>query len=293
MFLPLGDDIDKRSLPAIGMLLVGINILAFVYEMRLVVDAKGSPHELIEFVQHWGLVPTSLAQGNIITPVTSMFLHGDLSHLIGNMLMLWAFVGTFERALGPWRFLGLYLVWGVAGGLTHAVSEWGSTQPMIGASGAISGMIGAYFIAFGAMANIRTLIWIIKPFQVNIPAGAFVFVWVLDQLFGMHAAHEMGENSIAWGAHAGGFICGAVTMLVFAREVKGNMVLGKHGAVQFAAAAPVAAAVEEVESVCTYCGQELTEENHMSASLFRCPNERCGRLVYLNVPAPVLAAPQA
>jgi len=282
MFLPLGDDIDKRSLPAVGSLLVGINVLAFVYEMRLMSESR-SGAAIVPFIQAWGLVPAALKQGHVETLVTSMFLHGDLVHLLGNMLMLWAFVGTLERALGPIRFLLLYILWGVIAGLAHAGMEWGSTMPMIGASGAVSGMIGAYFVAFGALTNIRTMIWFFRPFIVRIPAGAFVFVWVLDQLFGMQAAQELGENSIAWYAHAGGFVAGAVTMLIFAGEIKNNLVLSREGAVEFQQRAKKSIEpAEPVAFVCTYCGVDLDPDRSMSENLFRCPNDKCGRLVYLN-----------
>ena len=280
MFLPLGDDIDKRSLPAIGCLLIGANVLTFVYEARLLHESLPSG---IAFIEAWGLVPAGLKEGRFQTLFSSMFLHGDIFHLLGNMLMLWAFVGTLERALGPIKFLALYLLWGVIAGLAHASMEWGSTVPMIGASGAISGMIGAYFVAFGALTNIRTLIWFFRPFKVNIPAGAFVFVWVLDQLFGMQAAQEMGENSIAWYAHAGGFVAGALTMLIFAGEIKRSLVLGSDGMVHFEQKVK-AVIVEEapVASACTYCGIALEDEHAMHESLFRCPNPMCGRLVYLS-----------
>jgi membrane associated rhomboid family serine protease len=162
-----------------------------------------------------------------------MFLHGDVVHLLGNMLMLWAFVGTLERGLGSVLFVLLYILWGLVAGVAHAVMNWGQGIPMIGASGAISGVIGAYVVTFGALTNIRTLVWFFGPRQINVPAGAFVFIWVMSQLSGMQEASAAGGGGIAWYAHAGGFVAGATTMLIFSREVKSRLVLNREGKIQF------------------------------------------------------------
>ena len=111
----------------------------------------------------YGLASKDLQNNRYLGVVTHMFVHGGLMHLLGNMIVLWAFVSTLEHTLGAWIFLIFYLLWGTVAGLAQAAMHWGSDVPLVGASGAIAGVIGAYWVAFGARTRIRTLVWIIRP----------------------------------------------------------------------------------------------------------------------------------
>jgi membrane associated rhomboid family serine protease len=312
MFLPIGDDVEKRHVPVIGICLVVVNVFVYLYTVRLLVDSlpqnrsgRGrhtvasfdiKKSEWWKFNQEWGLVPADLPKGKLHGILAYMFLHGDLFHLLGNMLVLWAFVGTLENALGKERFFGFYLLWGVIAGATHAAMKWGDDLPMIGASGAVAGMIGAYVVVFGALAKIRTLIWIIRPIKVNLPAGLYVLIWLLSQLSGIEEETETGGGHVAYYAHLGGFAAGAATMLLLRGQVLSRMVLSDAGVLKFkeepdADAMGAADSAEEneesalalatvVPSACPHCGTHLTEDNKIAEKLFRCPSPDCKRLIY-------------
>jgi membrane associated rhomboid family serine protease len=285
--LPLGDDVDHREFPLVAVLLTVANVSVFVYMLRL---AFGSTdfEALDEFCLSWGLVPSDLARGSVLGLVTHMFLHGGILHIVGNMLCLWAFSQTLEMSLGTVRLMVLYLVWGIAGGLMHAAVAWGSDVPMIGASGAIAGVMGAYWVAFGPLTKIRTLIFVIwRPFRADIPAGAFMAIWLLTQLFG---AAESADDTVgvAWFAHLGGFLAGALSMVCLKKYAK-TLVETRHGDLEFADSetpCETAHAVDAPEpqpapSICPYCGTGLGEQHQLAANLLRCPNPDCERCIYL------------
>lgn len=326
MFVPIGDDVKKRDFPAVGMILIAICIVVFMYQNRLWNDFEATlpkmtfPDYLDEdsfkeyqsraltlykrsdhwdFCKKWGSSEKNVREGHVMSLVTHQFLHGDFFHLLGNMLVLWAFVGTLENVMGPGFFFTCYILWGVVAGFSHLASDWGGKDPnlpLIGASGAISGMIGAYFVAFGALTKIRCLLWFIVPIKVvNVPAGAFVFLWVLSQLSGADEAQKYGQTGIAWWAHIGGFAIGALTMLTMRKEVlrqvnrderTGELVVQ----VEELSKTTMQATEEEPTNgkpdaapapfpTCPGCGTVLAEENRIHESLFRCPKGGCQRLI--------------
>jgi membrane associated rhomboid family serine protease len=321
MFLPLGDNISKRMIPVAGIFLIAVNWLAYCYTSRLwneSVPKKVTFYEVdgeivldptvktalehssyVKFYDMWGVVPADLARGNVLSLITYQFLHADLLHLLGNMLMFWALVGSLENLIGAQRFVIYYFIWGVCGGLAHAVANWGDTVPMVGASGAISGVIGAYFVTFGALSKIRILTWFGGPLRFNVPASVFVVVWVADQLLGLSADVEAGTTGIAWFAHAGGFAAGALTMYLFGHHNQRRLVMGKGEVLQLEEvvrpkATPKGAddaGVQVIEPepappapVCTYCGAALEDANRIHDRLYRCPAPECARLVMLPPP---------
>jgi membrane associated rhomboid family serine protease len=147
--------------------------------------------------------------------VTSMFVHGGLLHLAGNMLYLWVFGDNVEDRLGPGRYLFFYLLTGVIGTATHVMTAPGSQIPLIGASGAIAGVLGAYFVTFPG-SRVLTLIPIFLLLTtVEIPAVAFLAFWFILQLFnGVGSLSPGAAESTAWWAHVGGFAAGALLMRV-------------------------------------------------------------------------------
>lgn len=300
MFLPLGDDVNKRTMPLVGTFLVAVNLLVFAYEMRLAFDQTenanrlGRTSAIVQFFDNWGLVPEQFSEGKMVGVFSYMFIHGDLMHLLGNMIVLWAFVHTLEDSLGQINFLFYYLLWGMVAGLAHAMMQPESEIPMVGASGAIAGMIGAYFIAFGAMTRIKCLLFFaFRPFRVEIPAGAFVGFWVLTQIMGLAGESEEQTAGVAWYAHLGGFAIGAVTMLI-AGNTDRKLIRNRHGELEIvdaAAVSPAAAALQiasgEAQPAddprlrCQYCGTPFTEDNKIAASLLKCGNPECDRLTYI------------
>lgn len=211
--IPLGDENPTRSFPIVTVTLIAVNVLVFLYDKLL---GAGAPEALLEYA----MVPCTISgaceyQVPPITPhwltiFTSMFLHAGILHLGGNMLYLWIFGNNVEDALGHLRFLMWYLVWGVAAALSHVVINATSPIPTVGASGAIAGALGAYFVLF-PMARIRVLIFFFFIIDVvAVPAFFLLGLWFLMQF--------QFQPGVATMAHAGGFVAGALTILVMGRQ---------------------------------------------------------------------------
>ncbi len=211
--IPLYDTVPSRRSPFVTWVIISINFIFFLIEISL------PPPVLQKLVFYLGIVPARYTypawpgEGISYWPfVTHMFLHGGWLHFIGNMWTLWIFGDNVEDRLGHLRYAIFYFVCGLAACLTHIAFNMHSTIPVIGASGAIAGVMGAYFIMF-PRARIITLIPIfIFPWVVELPALIFLGFWFLAQVFSgtfaiMAPATGVG---IAWWAHAGGFVVGAL-----------------------------------------------------------------------------------
>ena len=220
--IPLRDDNPTRSRPVLTVLLIAANVLVFMYQLSL-----GQRQEQA-LVFQFGAIPAVIVgtqslpeQLAAIPPVfslfTSMFLHGGFMHLIGNMLYLWIFGNNIEDAMGRVRFLVFYLTCGVLAALAHIVSNPTSVIPTIGASGAISGVLGAYLLLY-PHARVLTLIPLgFFTRLIYIPAGFVLGFWfVLQLLSGSLSSPEGG--GIAWFAHVGGFVAGMVLVGLFKRR---------------------------------------------------------------------------
>ena len=211
---PLYDTVRSRTFPLITLTLILANILAFLYELQL------DPAALKEFIFTWGLVPTRLISKPEITWATffsSMFLHGGWFHIISNMWVLFIFGDNVEAGMGKIRYLIFYLLSGVAAGLLQSYIQPSSTTPMIGASGAIAGVLGAYLILF-PRSRIASLVPILFIFTIiEIPAMLFLIFWFVSQLYsGLFAVQGGGGSGIAWWAHIGGFLFGILMVSFFA-----------------------------------------------------------------------------
>ena len=209
--IPLSDDIPTRNFLLITLLAIGANIWIY-FEMFF--SATVSP-ELV--FNQYGLVPYNL----IHSPVTeypaiysSMFIHSGFFHLAGNMLYLWIFGNNIEDVLGKFRFILFYLVCGTIAALGHIATNTDSIIPMIGASGAVSGVLGAYLVLF-PFARVKTLIFIIIFVTViRIPALVLLGLWIALQVLNGIAASD-GSAGVAWFAHIGGFLAGMILILPF------------------------------------------------------------------------------
>ncbi len=214
--IPIRDTIQAKNYPIVNNILIGINVLVFLIQL-----SKGQG--LNRFIFTYGLVPArysvpeissyfSLGQ-QLFSFLSFMFLHGGFLHLLGNMWSLYIFGDNVEDRLGHARYIVFYLLCGWASGLSHLLINWHSQVPTIGASGAIAGVMGAYFISF-PKARILTLIPIfIIPYFVEIPAFFFLGIWFLLQF--LSAAGTHGQGGIAWWAHVGGFLSGVILLKLF------------------------------------------------------------------------------
>src|SRR6476660_7116212 len=211
---PVGDDQVAGGPPKlITVGLIILNVLAFLLEM-----GQGSEGALQSFIQAWGVVPREYTTGHDIAPLipvpflttllTSMFLHGGWMHVGGNMLYLWIFGDNLEKVMGHARFLIFYLVCGIAAAIAHIVFSGGSTVPTIGASGAISGVLGGYLVLF-PRNRVRILT---RGGIMAVPAVFMLGFWILIQLVsGLGTiANTADSGGVAYMAHIGGFVAGLV-----------------------------------------------------------------------------------
>ena len=217
--IPFRDNQARRRFTLINVMLIAANVAVFVYEASLgagigsfiyqyamiparITSAIGGSRELAR-------IPfASSAQPALETVVTSMFLHGGVLHLIGNMLYLFIFGAAVEEAMGHLRFLLFYLVCGIASALAMAAFTPHSTVPVIGASGAIAGVLGAYFVLY-PRAKISTLLPIfVLMYFVEIPAIVYLLVWFVAQLYAGLSQNPEAAGGVAWWAHVGGFLVG-------------------------------------------------------------------------------------
>jgi membrane associated rhomboid family serine protease len=212
--IPLRTDLQRRSVALFNGLLILLNVAVFFYELSL------PPRQGQALVFAFGLTPAQMqllfaspgiSLGQAFLPMlTSMFLHGGWMHLLGNMLFLWVFGGGVEEALGHFQYVVFYLFCGVGAAIVHTIFNWGSRIPTVGASGAISGVMGAFVVLF-PRARVTTLIpALFLFFTVQIPAVLMMGYWFFIQVFsGVASLGISDQGGVAWWAHVGGFLLGA------------------------------------------------------------------------------------
>jgi len=224
--IPLRDDIPSHSIPFVTITLIGLNVLAFLYQTSI--GMNGDPRASEAFVFEFGAIPCRVT-GNcsvpgefpppVVTIFTSMFLHGGLFHIAGNMLYLWIFGDNVEDTLGHARFLAFYLLAGTAAALAQMVVHPTSRIPMIGASGAVSGVLGAYLLLFPYASVLILLIFGFFVRIVRWPAMIVLGLWIVVQFVnGLVTFSVSGSGGAtggtAWFAHIGGFLAGMVLLFL-------------------------------------------------------------------------------
>jgi membrane associated rhomboid family serine protease len=206
--IPLRDVIPSRTTPVVTIGLIAINALVFLEQWSL------GPRASQQFVFDWGLIP---ADYSWLTVVTSMFLHGGFMHFGGNMLYLWIFGDNVEDRLGKARFILFYVSCGVAAALGQTLINPSSQVPMVGASGAIAGVMGAYFVMY-PHSRIVTLLPFIFVQIIEVPAIFFLGIWFLMQFLsgvGSIVQVQAGTGGVAFWAHIAGFVAGVAWGLAF------------------------------------------------------------------------------
>jgi len=210
--IPLRDVIPSRTTPYITVTIIGLNALAWLFELSL-------PREVLPlFLQVYGVVPAEMHPPTLIT---SMFLHGGWSHVLGNMWYLWVFGDNVEDRLGHGRFLVFYLLCGIIAALGQVVIDPTSTLPTIGASGAIAGVMGAYFVLY-PKSRVLTLIPLIIFWEIiELPAIFLLGFWFVLQLVNagaVAATSSTGGGGVAFAAHVAGFVVGMLGVFVFRKR---------------------------------------------------------------------------
>lgn len=223
MFLPLH---DKNPLTIVALQFV--TVVTILLCITIFLWQKNLPGDAAQYASYvYGLIPSVFLQQQslpdevhalpaLLTIITYMFLHGSWVHLLGNMLFLWVFGDNIEDAMGHWRFILFYLLCGIAAGLTHTLLEPASVKPMIGASGAIAGLLGAYLILH---PRVKVLVLLLGRIPIYLPAYLLLTGWIIFQFYSVAASDE--QNVVAWWAHIGGFVTGMLLIIPMKyRQVK-------------------------------------------------------------------------
>jgi membrane associated rhomboid family serine protease len=234
--IPLRDDVPARSLPFVTVSLIGLNVVVFLYQVSLGLENERRAAEA--FVLEFGAIPCRLSgacaaplefPSPLATVFTSMFMHGGFLHIAGNMLYLWIFGNNVEDTLGHGRFLLFYLLAGMAAALGQTAVNPTSSIPMIGASGAVSGVLGAYLLLF-PYASILTLVMVGFFIRfIRVPAIIVLGFWIVLQLINgyiTYSATVMGRpegGGVAWFAHIGGFLAGMVLLFLLRPRRKARL----------------------------------------------------------------------
>ena len=207
--LPFHDENPTRNFPLFTIGLIALNTLIYFWEMS---------HPVVQasLIYEYGMIPYDVIHSPIQTYPTvfsAMFLHAGLGHLLGNMLYLWVFGNNIEDTLGKLFFILFYLLCGMIAALSHVAADMNSEIPMVGASGAISGILGAYVVLF-PRAKVKTLIFLgFLITIIRIPAAYLLLFWIGLQIFNNMMAG--GEGGVAWLAHIGGFFAGMILIVPF------------------------------------------------------------------------------
>jgi membrane associated rhomboid family serine protease len=225
--IPLRDDTPRYSSPYVTYFIIALNVLAFLFELSI--SAQG-PHALDQFIREFGVVPRHFLRAAnashvslpalLIPILASMFLHGGWLHLIANMWFLWIFGDNVEDYLGHFVYLLFYLLSGVAAAVLYIVLDASSTVPTIGASGAIAGVMGAYFMVY---PRSRVLTWFPPIFFFYLPAWVILGYWFIYQFLSGAAVSAVGERNmggIAFWAHVGGFVAGMIMIKLLPQRQK-------------------------------------------------------------------------
>lgn len=211
--IPLRDNIRTRRFPVITVALIAANVAVFLYQYLLV------PESAQRIVFLYGLIPRELTSGVMLVPhpfpvgvtlFTSMFVHGGLFHVAGNMLYLWIFGNNVEDAMGGVRFILFYLLGGLGAAFSQVLAGPSSPVPMVGASGAVSGVLGAYLLLYphARVLTLITLGWFWR--LVEIPALIVLGFWIVVQVLNGLWTFSFQGGGVAWFAHIGGFVAGAL-----------------------------------------------------------------------------------
>jgi membrane associated rhomboid family serine protease len=222
--LPIKDDIPTKRTPVVTIALIVINCLVFLFEF-----VQGD-RAFMEFTYVWGLIPIELTTGVELTPqasvsslvnlFTSMFMHGGLLHLGGNMLYLWIFGNNIEDRLGRVKFILFYLASGIVAALAFIATAPQGDVPLVGASGAIAGILGAYLVSY-PRARVVTVLFIFYFIRIaRIPAMYVLGFWFILQVFsGLPALGSSGGGGVAWFTHIGGFLFGLIVFKFFVKKI--------------------------------------------------------------------------
>ncbi len=224
--IPIRDSIPNVHTPVMVRSIIAVNAVIFLFALHL------SDYSLARMFHEFGVVPARFTnpqwaewmgypQGGYYAFFTYMFIHGGWLHFLGNMLTLWIFADNIEDIMGPFKFLAFYFLCGLGALGIHILFNPDSAVPVVGASGAIAGVMGAYFLLYPHSKVVTIIPIFIIPFFIELPAVIFLGVWFLMQFFSGVSAQvgvPSGSGGVAWWAHVGGFVLGMILLRFFRDE---------------------------------------------------------------------------
>ena len=216
--LPLKDELSTRRFPVINYILIALNILAFIYQYSL------GPR-INALVEQYALIPAQVTSGlsldDFVRMLTSMFMHGSIAHIGGNLLYLWIFGDNVEDAMGSGRYLLFYLMGGFCASAAHILTNPYSQVPTVGASGAIAAVLGAYLVLYPQSRVLTLITFGIFIRLTMVPAVLVLGLWFVYQLIlGLLTIGSADMGGVAFWAHIGGFVIGMVGAKIFSRRVR-------------------------------------------------------------------------
>ncbi|HJP36655.1 MAG TPA: rhomboid family intramembrane serine protease [Gammaproteobacteria bacterium] len=229
--IPLKDDNPTSAQPVVTLVVIGLCVLVFLWQLTLSQEGGQAAIYALGFIPavFFGSVELPPQLSWVPAPVTvftSMFVHGGLLHLAGNMLYLWIFADNVEDSMGHGRFVLFYGLCGVAAALAQAAPAIGSTVPMIGASGAVSGVLGAYVLLYPHARVLVAVPLVVVLYTLRLPAILVLGIWFLGQLLSTLAA-PTGGGGVAFRAHLGGFVAGLLLIRVFSNQRPSGKLFGR------------------------------------------------------------------
>jgi membrane associated rhomboid family serine protease len=308
--------IDSSKIPFVTIMLLVATIAFFIkgYCLEVIVynDLSGTGfgesrsarvESIKEFYNFWGFQISDFKRGEYHSIFSNIFMHAGFWHMFGNMMAFWAFALALEEFFGSVSFLVFYLGTGVVACVSQGLFLTGSDIPIVGASGAVAAMMGAYAILFGMGAHVKILIWFFGPRIVNVPAPAFAAFWVFPQLIDLSENGVSDGGGVALISHVAGFALGAVVGLVMKPEANRRITQDCNGTMkiktkekdatksekeildQILAMRPFAEVVETIgDSVieCPKCEFPLDLHNSVSERLVKCTNPGCTKMTYID-----------
>jgi membrane associated rhomboid family serine protease len=312
-------DIASKQIPFITMMLILANVCMFTKSYMLEVQAaresqanymdviKGNDYSTenedaaIEFFDQYGFQMSDFENGEYYSLLSHMFVHGGIMHLLGNMLALWAFAVTLEELYGMGVFTGVYFVCGLAACLSQGLYDMNATIPMVGASGAIAGILGAYCITFGSRAKVKFLYYFLGFHIIEIPASLFAVLWIGLQVVCFSTGGGT-SGGVAIVAHLGGCGAGLALGYFFKSEVEARVDTDREGNLVIASAKPkpvseaklledilecqpftqVVATLGDTNIACPKCGTTLDMHHPVGERLVRCHNDACIHMTYVD-----------
>lgn len=315
-------EVVSKQIPIITIMLIFANICMFTksymlecqaaheHRQNFMIQFDGASYEsgstekgdaANEFFDKYGFQMNDFKEQTYYSVISHMFVHGGIMHILGNMLALWAFAVTLEEIYGMGIFTGVYFICGLAACMTQGLCDMDSTVPMVGASGAVAGILGAYCITFGAAAKVKFLILFFGAHIVEIPASVFAILWISMQALAFANGGASG-GGVAIAAHLGGCGAGLAIGYFLKSEVESRFETDNKGVIIIASAkdtGPTEAQIlddilacqpfnevietlSDSEIACPRCGANLDMSSPVGDRLVRCHSDQCSHMTYVD-----------